>query len=149
MATNVLFTHFQHAKKSVDSGARAVWPAAANNNSPSRLPNHFQDGGPPGLDLKLDGEASDCRRPGEPTKGSRYIQFSFDKTALCISLALLRWWWGYESQEVCKNKTEESSSGAAIGSLSFQVNSASQPSTKPRRRRRQSPDCRRLLSLLL
>ena len=58
-------------------------------SGPSAL--SFQDGGPPGLDLKLDGEASDRRRPGEPAEGPRYITRYRDNTPFCVSLRPWGW----------------------------------------------------------
>lgn len=42
------------------------------DDTAGQAPLSLQDGGPPGFDPKLDGEASDRRRPGKSAEGSRY-----------------------------------------------------------------------------
>lgn len=49
----------------------------------------FQDGGPPGLNIKLDGEASYSRRQGKPTKGPRYTLVWLYKHSICITITLI------------------------------------------------------------
>lgn len=48
----------------------------------------FQDGGPPRFNLKLDGEASNSRRPGKPAKGSRYLKSYLDSHSAHVKTKL-------------------------------------------------------------
>lgn len=64
---------------------------ATDNNSVVALARSFQDGGPPGLYLKLDGEASNSRRPGKPTKGSRYIVCRLSNLSMCVGVTVVKW----------------------------------------------------------